>query len=120
YPVIHPRLMRLLHHVLSFLYRQPRALLFLPTRRSSDLGSAFSFAWFLGWVRPRGRPGDSSGFHFGRQTRPRIMRLCEKGKPSASSEEHTSELQSRENVVCRLLLDKKKYTITINHHVQIW
>src|SRR5690606_40270073 len=24
------------------------------------------------------------------------------------SEEHTSELQSRENVVCRLLLDKKK------------
>src|SRR5215475_16233021 len=34
-------------------------------------------------------------------------------KPSASrtvdrSEEHTSELQSRENLVCRLLLEKKK------------
>src|SRR5690606_41123452 len=27
---------------------------------------------------------------------------------SARSEEHTSELQSRENLVCRLLLDKKK------------
>src|SRR5690606_41830432 len=26
------------------------------------------------------------------------------------SEEHTSELQSRENLVCRLLLEKKKYT----------
>src|SRR5690606_39908861 len=26
------------------------------------------------------------------------------------SEEHTSELQSRENLVCRLLLDKKKST----------
>src|SRR5690606_39971201 len=26
------------------------------------------------------------------------------------SEEHTSELQSRENLVCRLLLDKKKQT----------
>src|SRR5690606_41860143 len=26
----------------------------------------------------------------------------------ARSEEHTSELQSRENVVCRLLLEKKK------------
>src|SRR5690606_40220872 len=26
----------------------------------------------------------------------------------ARSEEHTSELQSRENLVCRLLLDKKK------------
>src|SRR5690606_42052113 len=28
---------------------------------------------------------------------------------SARSEEHTSELQSRENLVCRLLLEKKKY-----------
>src|SRR5690606_41337965 len=28
--------------------------------------------------------------------------------PSARSEEHTSELQSRENLVCRLLLEKKK------------
>src|SRR5436309_8689969 len=29
----------------------------------------------------------------------------------ARSEEHTSELQSRENFVCRLLLEKKKNTI---------
>src|SRR5690606_41596538 len=28
------------------------------------------------------------------------------------SEEHTSELQSRENLVCRLLLEKKNYTST--------
>src|SRR3712207_8805629 len=28
------------------------------------------------------------------------------------SEEHTSELQSRQYLVCRLLLEKKKYTIT--------
>src|SRR5690606_41910897 len=28
---------------------------------------------------------------------------------SARSEEHTSELQSRENLVCRLLLEKKKW-----------
>src|SRR5690606_41757531 len=28
------------------------------------------------------------------------------------SEEHTSELQSRENLVCRLLLEKKKKTTT--------
>src|SRR5690606_41886786 len=27
------------------------------------------------------------------------------------SEEHTSELQSRENIVCRLLLEKKKYIL---------
>src|SRR5690606_41051362 len=28
--------------------------------------------------------------------------------PASRSEEHTSELQSRENLVCRLLLEKKK------------
>src|SRR5690606_3731222 len=31
----------------------------------------------------------------------------------ARSEEHTSELQSRENLVCRLLLEKKKINTTI-------
>src|SRR5690606_9908079 len=31
--------------------------------------------------------------------------------PGARSEEHTSELQSRENLVCRLLLEKKKEVI---------
>src|SRR5207302_2275709 len=30
------------------------------------------------------------------------------GSAPARSEEHTSELQSRENLVCRLLLEKKK------------
>src|SRR5690606_41268607 len=30
------------------------------------------------------------------------------GKRTLRSEEHTSELQSRENLVCRLLLEKKK------------
>src|SRR2546429_6767100 len=34
------------------------------------------------------------------------------------SEEHTSELQSRLHLVCRLLLEKKKITthVIINHH----
>src|SRR5690606_41074245 len=31
------------------------------------------------------------------------------------SEEHTSELQSRENLVCRLLLEKKKNNINRTH-----
>src|SRR5690606_40356595 len=34
------------------------------------------------------------------------------GRRLYRSEEHTSELQSRENLVCRLLLEKKKKTIT--------
>src|SRR5690606_40934435 len=33
---------------------------------------------------------------------------CDKCSNSIRSEEHTSELQSRENLVCRLLLEKKK------------
>src|SRR5947209_8846566 len=35
------------------------------------------------------------------------------GRGQARSEEHTSELQSRQYLVCRLLLEKKKKTITI-------
>src|SRR5690606_40291585 len=31
-----------------------------------------------------------------------------RARPLPRSEEHTSELQSRENLVCRLLLEKKK------------
>src|SRR2546430_9825104 len=31
--------------------------------------------------------------------------------PSSRSEEHTSELQSQSNLVCRLLLEKKKKTL---------
>src|SRR2546422_1467638 len=34
--------------------------------------------------------------------------LDDPGKPGVRSEEHTSELQSRLHLVCRLLLEKKK------------
>src|SRR5436309_6541544 len=41
--------------------------------------------------------------------------------PSTSprSEEHTSELQSRENLVCRLLLEKKKHNSTTRLDIQV-
>src|SRR5690606_40521604 len=39
------------------------------------------------------------------QVEARLERAARRG---ARSEEHTSELQSRENLVCRLLLEKKK------------
>src|SRR2546430_13420918 len=38
----------------------------------------------------------------------RQRRRFSKGTRSARSEEHTSELQSQSNLVCRLLLEKKK------------
>src|SRR5436309_8820230 len=48
-----------------------------------------------------------------RSQRPRAWMLCFRGlltglRSASRSEEHTSELQSRENLVCRLLLEKKK------------
>src|SRR5207249_6209283 len=36
------------------------------------------------------------------------------GSPFSRSEEHTSELQSRFDLVCRLLLEKKKHHILLN------
>src|SRR5947209_15419178 len=36
---------------------------------------------------------------------------------SLRSEEHTSELQSRQYLVCRLLLEKKKYAVDTNPDV---
>src|SRR2546430_3352214 len=35
------------------------------------------------------------------------------GREALRSEEHTSELQSQSNLVCRLLLEKKKNTIIV-------
>src|SRR5438270_4238331 len=38
---------------------------------------------------------------------------------STRSEEHTSELQSQSNLVCRLLLEKKKRSASVARHTNI-
>src|SRR5438270_3475744 len=49
-------------------------------------------------------------------SRQQVLRLTGSGQPQhllarqQRSEEHTSELQSQSNIVCRLLLEKKNYT----------
>src|SRR5690606_39370057 len=43
-----------------------------------------------------------------------VVRSCSSANDSRS-EEHTSELQSRENLVCRLLLEKKKSPQNARH-----
>src|SRR5690606_41726736 len=43
-----------------------------------------------------------------RERRCAITRMSRASGAGTRSEEHTSELQSRENLVCRLLLEKKK------------
>src|SRR3712207_8264265 len=47
-----------------------------------------------------------------RAARPRRMRLLGSYTASRRSEEHTSELQSRQYLVCRLLLEKKNNTMS--------
>src|SRR5690606_40878305 len=90
----------------------------VPTRRSSDLGQAEAEPVVhqgIGLVRRHrcGVPADEfrgqgeldggPGQHSAQQSRDGGQRLA-----APRSEEHTSELQSRENLVCRLLLEKKK------------
>src|SRR5688572_31823606 len=95
--------------------RPPRSTLF-PYTRSSDLSSSSTMAIgeldAVGVVTSSGssplggtHPSSSSGVGDGIATTvPRWP---------GRSEEHTSELQSQSNLVCRLLLEKKKIYSTI-------
>src|SRR2546427_11471206 len=58
----------------------------------------------LGGAESQGGPGCDPGVCGRPQTR------------QCRSEEHTSELQSQSNLVCRLLLEKKKNELT--HHIR--
>src|SRR5690606_42012876 len=53
-----------------------------------------------------GAPGHALGVPLSRH--PRRAGHGHRQRRATRSEEHTSELQSRENLVCRLLLEKKK------------
>src|SRR3712207_8048568 len=69
---------------------------------------------------PRAHAGRSTGTVLGqRQPAPRDrVRNLGLGSPQRS-EEHTSELQSRQYLVCRLLLEKKKKHIIERHkHIE--
>src|SRR5690606_41814869 len=81
-----------------------------PTRRSSDL----DFVHKLGKVAYH-VPCHTRVQNIGLKTRDVLMLIpdtqvdaIERCSGHDRSEEHTSELQSRENLVCRLLLEKKK------------
>src|SRR5688572_32300535 len=97
-----------------FLYtrRTPRRLHSFPTRRSSDLDGGHD-----GWRFDRAEWNAAARADpaHPREERPGLPRaraavLVWGGMVSEGrrSEEHTSELQSQSNLVCRLLLEKKK------------
>src|SRR3712207_7111669 len=85
--------------------RPPRSTLFPYTTLFRSPGSGSSSPSAAGSATPSREPGIPAGL---------------RAPPSAAiahrrSEEHTSEIQSRQYLVCRLLLEKKKIT-TYRHH----
>src|SRR3712207_7347784 len=101
---------RYLYNFFFFLMirRPPRSTLFPYTTlfrsSSTSSGRASSAAPWIGWAPETTRRGEIHGCN------------C----PRPRSEEHTSELQSRQYLVCRLLLEKKtKSTLSSlsNHHL---
>src|SRR5207247_11308644 len=87
--------------VFLFSYRRsapPQQLHSFPTRRSSDL-RIFIVAGVLGSPGQHQQDIDAPGSF-----------LTSLSQHEERSEEHTSELQSRVDLVCRLLLEKKKTT----------
>src|SRR5690606_41851886 len=103
-------LSRVCHVVLFFLYAGCYLLCFLsfPTRRSSDLAAR---AANRGASRAAAatRSLAATGSRAVAGSRPATSSLPATASLIVRSEEHTSELQSREKLVCRLLLEKKKY-----------
>src|SRR5947209_11921243 len=89
----------------SSLLRHPPDLHSFPTRRSSDLLQQFAVLNINDHPHSWNANADPNGFFivegvaFAQAAAPVGLR----------SEEHTSELQSRQYLVCRLLLEKKKY-----------
>src|SRR5207253_10712599 len=96
---------------LSLYYsRPPRDLHSFPTRRSSDLAAPADSADASG---SSGSSGANSAMRPSRESTPvRMSTSSAHCRCSVffrtRSEEHTSELQSRGHLVCRLLLEKKK------------
>src|SRR5690606_39372259 len=94
---------------------EPPRLLSFPTRRSSDLvGRRRQPHARLARLRPAPQPdrGRARFAHgpagsLGRREPATAGAAQPARERGARSEEHTSELQSRENLVCRLLLEKK-------------
>src|SRR2546430_8440225 len=99
--------------------RPPRSTLFPYTTlfRSLVVSAHEEFAGLrTQWRVESQRPRQIVGFHF------TFGELKADNLAWTRSEEHTSELQSQSNLVCRLLLEKKKNTIpnrsrlTFQHH----
>src|SRR5699024_12815116 len=94
--------------------RGQRVLRSFPTRRSSDLGDQLTmdFKCLVAADEIVDRRAFVDEFEQGRPIRRGDRKIRDRAYPvrhlDERSEEHTSELQSRFDLVCRLLLEKKK------------
>src|SRR5690606_39347798 len=90
-------------------------------RRSPRRCSWTSLCW--SWPRSSGASAPRGWRRRRRRCAPRGRRWwrspARTGRPPPRSEEHTSELQSREKLVCRLLLEKKNNRINRLHNHKI-
>src|SRR3712207_7902293 len=94
--------------------RPPRSTLFPYTTlfRSADGGREVRVGFGQGGAEEAGGGGDGRGFvhRFRIPAKGPAAKASGGGGRAARSEEHTSELQSRQYLVCRLLLEKKKFS----------
>src|SRR5438046_5590936 len=93
----------------------PRPLLSFPTRRSSDLVAEAPQGGVVRHRLVQAQPGEAAKRQPVGQRRLQLRVAQPVPRPQQleaaladRSEEHTSELQSLTNLVCRLLLEKKK------------
>src|SRR5699024_12731854 len=95
--------------LISHVYPAPRALHSFPTRRSSDL--AMDTVTESELAIEMARQGGLGVLHRNmgiEEVVEEVERVKRADELVIRSEEHTSELQSRFDLVCRLLLEKKK------------
>src|SRR5207249_5704809 len=85
----------------------PRALPSFPTRRSSDLGQSPHGSPTAALRGPESLRKLPAACNADNRGAPRRTTLAGPTRRPSRSEEHTSELQSRFDLVCRLLLEKK-------------
>src|SRR5207253_10994786 len=110
-PYVGPTVTRTPYAIISYKYTDPRPLHSFPTRRSSDLEARHQERLVERRDRRHVNPLPVEARALARFGFEELTPERARARASTRSEEHTSELQSRGHLVCRLLPGKKKESI---------